>query len=587
MIPVLLTLLVGAIAPEKAVTGLAVQPSSERTEVVVRTEGNVTWRHFALHNPERVVIDIAGARQGLALTFSDIKRGGVTGMRIGQFSPQVVRVVVDLSHNVEYETVEENGEIRVSFRNPEGTFEPWQTGLSSRAVKTDVPVTAAAAPKVELVRAAAASAQQRPQPRVSISFEDEPILNVLLTFSEFARRSIVAAPDVRQITVTADVRDQPWDVALEAILSAHGLAAREGESGIMIVEQMAKIAERMKVEPQVTQIFYIKYASADTLQETIKPMLTQASVGGLSGTVAVNPAANALLITDTKSALDRIAPLIQQMDTRTPQVTIAAKIIFIDRTALEELGFVYDLKDSRGSQLNTVVRGWNDRNRNGVFDTGEESDENLISLGGNSVAALANANFRVPNPALQMVTSLLLGRHSLITFIDALQSVSLSDIQAAPSITVLDHREARIQVGERTPVRTIDAGSIGGAAGGAPRAAVRTEQTGIILRVTPHITGNQVMMDLHAERSNIAAAPSDLGFTFQTQEAQTQILVDNGETAVIGGLTIIEKTKVRAGIPFLMDIPVLGALFRNTSDRENKRDLLIMVTPHIVREGTP
>ena len=95
------------------------------------------------------------------------------------------------------------------------------------------------------------------------------------------------------------------------------------------------------------------------------------------------------------------------------------------------------------------------------------------------------------------------------------------------------------------------------------------------------------MMDLHAERSNLAAAPSDLGFTFQTQEAQTQILVDNGETAVIGGLTIIEKTKVRAGIPFLMDIPVLGALFRNTSDRENKRDLLIMVTPHIVREGTP
>jgi type IV pilus assembly protein PilQ len=585
MIPILLTLLVGALAPDKTVTSLAVQPASDRTEVVVRTEGNVTWRHFTLHNPERVVIDIAGAKQGLALTFSDIQRGGVTGMRIGQFSPQVVRVVVDLSQMVEYETSEVDGAIRLSFRNPEGAFEPWQTGLSSRAVKMDAPVAAAPQPK-PLPAATNAAAQQRSQARVSVSFEDEPILNVLLTFSEFARRSIVASPDVRSVTVTADVRDQPWDVALDAILSAHGLAAHEGESGILIVEQMAKIAERMKIEPQVTQIFYIKYASADTLQETIKPMLTQAAGGGTSGTVAVNPAANALLITDTKTALDRIAPLIQQMDTRTPQVTIAAKIIFIDRTALEELGFVYDLKDSRGSQLNSVVRGWNDRNRNGVFDSGEESDENLISLGGNSVAALANANFRVPNPALQMVTSLLLGRHSLITFIDALQSVSLSDIQAAPSITVLDHREARIQVGERTPVRTIDAGSVGGV-GAAPRAAVRTEQTGIILRVTPHITGNQVMMDLHAERSNIAAAPSDLGFTFQTQEAQTQILVDNGETAVIGGLTIIEKSKVRAGIPFLMDLPVLGALFRNTSDRENKRDLLIMVTPHIVREGTP
>ena len=93
------------------------------------------------------------------------------------------------------------------------------------------------------------------------------------------------------------------------------------------------------------------------------------------------------------------------------------------------------------------------------------------------------------------------------------------------------------------------------------------------------------MLELHAERSNIAAAPSDLGFTFQTQEAQTQVLVEDGETAVIGGLTIIEKTESRAGIPILMNIPVVGALFRQTLERENKRDLLIMVTPHIVREG--
>ena len=579
MIPILLSVLVSAIAPGKNITSVAVQPSAERTEVVVRLDGDVTWRHFALHNPERVVIDIAGAKQGLALEFSDIKRGGVSAMRIGQYSPEVVRVVVDMSAAVKYDITQGNGSIRLSFLNPEGTFEPWQTGLNSRV---SVPQPEAEQP----VAVKASKPQQRQQPRVTVSFEDEPIMNVLLTFSEFAGRSIVAAPGVKSITVTADVKDQPWDVALDAILSAHGLAARENSSGIIIVEDMAKVNERIKAEPQETQIFYIKYASADTLVETIKPLLSQASTAGVPGTVSVNPAANALLITDTKTALQRIAPLIQQMDVRTPQVTISAKIIFIDRTALEALGFVYDLKDSRGSQLNTLVKGWDDKNNNGIFESGEETDQNLIALGGNSVAALANANNRVASPALQMVTTLLLGRHSLITFIDALQSVNLSDIQAAPSITVMDHREARIQVGERTPVRTIDAGAVQGGQG-APRASVRTEQTGIILRVTPHITGNQVLLDLHAERSNIALAPSDLGFTFQTQEAETQVLVDNGETAVIGGLTIIEKTKVRAGIPFLMDLPVLGALFRNVSDRENKRDLLIMVTPHIVREGTP
>jgi type IV pilus assembly protein PilQ len=103
--------------------------------------------------------------------------------------------------------------------------------------------------------------------------------------------------------------------------------------------------------------------------------------------------------------------------------------------------------------------------------------------------------------------------------------------------------------------------------------------------VTPMITGNQVLLDIHAERSNIGLAPADIGATFNTQEADTQVLVEDGETAVIGGLTLIEKLKERAGIPFLMDLPVLGVLFRTQSERENKRDLLIMVTPHIIRDG--
>ena len=583
MIPILLTVLLGTVAPPSGVTSLSVAPAADRTEVVIRVDGDVSTKSFSLANPHRVVIDITGARQGLALEFGDINRGGVAGLRVSQFRAEVVRVVIDLTQRVDYRVDEDGGEIRVSFPNPEGSFDAWTSSLTARGMKLE-PNTKASEPAPTVMRPAAKQQQQerRQQPRVTVSFDNEPIMNVLLTFSEFANRSIVAHPQVRQTTVTADVKDQPWDVALEAILSAHGMAARENEAGIIIVEPLATIRERQTQEPLETRAFQIKFASADTLENAIQGMLSPNT-----GRVTVNPAANTLIVTDTRTVLDRVAPIIEQMDVRTPQITISAKIIFIDRTALEELGFVYDLKDSRGSQLNTVVSGWEDTNGNGVFEAGEETDQNLIALGGNSVAALANANFRVASPALQLVSTLLLGRHSLITFIDALQSVNLTDIQAAPSITVMDHREARIQVGERTPLRAIDAGSAG-SGDAAPRATIRTENTGVILRVTPHNVGNsQVMLELHAERSNIAAAPSDLGFTFQTQEALTQVLVDNGETAVIGGLTIIEKTKVRAGIPFLMDLPVLGALFRQNLERENKRDLLIMVTPHIVREGTP
>ena len=145
----------------------------------------------------------------------------------------------------------------------------------------------------------------------------------------------------------------------------------------------------------------------------------------------------------------------------------------------------------------------------------------------------------------------------------------------------MNHRQAEIQVGQRTPIRVIDAGAQGGE-GQAPTATVDFQETGVILRVTPHVTGDQVLLDMHAERSDAIPASSDVGFVFTTQNATTQVLVNDGETAVIGGLTITEKSRVRTGIPLLMDLPVIGALFRNTREEEKKRDLLIMVTPHII-----
>jgi type IV pilus assembly protein PilQ len=275
-----------------------------------------------------------------------------------------------------------------------------------------------------------------------------------------------------------------------------------------------------------------------------------------------------------------VREIIPQLDVRTPQVDIAATIAFIDRSTLEAMGVVYDLKDSRGSQFSRIV----DPMVPGPDGTLQPVTSDVVLLGGNSVAALGNANFRVAAPALEVVTTLVLGRHSLISFIEALQTVSLSDIQAKPVLRTMDHRLATIQVGEETPIRVVDAGAGVGTGTAAPRATVEMKQTGVILEVTPHITGNQVLLDLRAERSNVAVAPGDIGVIFQTQNARTQVLVNDGETVVIGGLTIIEKTRSRAGIPLLMDLPVIGALFRNERATENKRDLLIMVTPHIVRE---
>lgn len=558
-------------APDSAaaasVTALHVRAVETSTEVLIELDRPADLRDYLLTNPVRLVVDVSGARHALPRDrFPSINRGGITGVRTSQFSPEVVRVVIELERPVEYTVDAAGGGIRIRFDNPSAPFESWHTSGAAPVSRREQPSTPVAQTVV----------QQPQQAPITVTFENTPLDEVLATFAAFSGRSIVSGEGVEG-SVNATITNQPWDIALREILRAHGFVAEETESGIIRVEELGTARQRANVEPVITRQFRIQYISVDSIvQNAIQGILTD------SGRVTISPATNTLIVTDRQSVVERLAPIIQELDVRTPQVTVSAKIIFVDRTALEELGVVYDIKDSQGNQLNRVFPGFLDDEGDGL-QPDDATDEDVVLLGGASIAALANATNRLATPTVQVLSSLVLGRHTLVTFLEALQTLQLTDIQAVPSIRVLDNRSARVQVGERTPVRVLDQGTAGGAGG--PRATVNIEETGIILEVTPHVVGNQVLMQIHAERSNIALAPSDIGVTFQTQEAQTEVLLDNGETAVISGLTITEKSTSRSGIPFLMDLPVIGTLFRTTQERENKRDLLIMVTPHIDRTG--
>jgi type II secretory pathway component GspD/PulD (secretin) len=209
-----------------------------------------------------------------------------------------------------------------------------------------------------------------------------------------------------------------------------------------------------------------------------------------------------------------------------------------------------------------------------------------VELGGEALAGVANATrkYRIGS-ALNLLFSTAIGKFSLTTFLDALREQNLADLQAEPSIVTLDNRVAEIMVGQETPIRVIDAGAAG--TGGVPaRANVTFKESGIILRVTPHITSNrQIRMTVHAEQSKLNVVGGDLGFFFDKSRADNQLLVSDGETAVIGGLTQTAVTKNRSGIPFLSDLPLIGKLFSQTDTREEKRDLLVLITPHIIDEG--
>jgi len=459
--------------------------------------------------------------------------------------------------------------------------------------------------------------QQSQQPPITVTFQDTDIRDVIASFAAFAGRTIVVGKDVSG-TVTAEVKNQPWDVALRAILSGQGLAASEDLiSGIITVDSYANILNRQASEPLQTQLISINYARAGALVQTIQSLLQKdcpqvPSSGNVvsnarpncvaRGLVAADSTTNTLIITETASRLADVLQYVRNLDVRTPQVGIKAKIIFVNRTNIEDIGLSYDLGTGTDQFFSQLVKRPDpatlkpiDTNGDGVPDAlggGTPFNGDRILLGGNALSAIANANARVVNPALSVVFSTALGKFQLTSFLDALQEVRLADLQAEPSIVTLDNRQASIQVGQEIPIRVLDANTanLSGAAtpNAQPRATVQMKQVGIILTVTPHITNNrQILLLLHAENSDAQLASSDVGFIFGKQSGDTQLLVGDGETAVIGGLTVTQTTQSKSGIPLLVDLPIIGRLFGETRTDDEKRDLLILVTPHIIDDGAP
>jgi type II secretory pathway component GspD/PulD (secretin) len=179
-----------------------------------------------------------------------------------------------------------------------------------------------------------------------------------------------------------------------------------------------------------------------------------------------------------------------------------------------------------------------------------------------------------------------MGNYNFTTFLEALQSNTLLDVQAEPSATVLNNRTANLTAGTDVPIRVIDVAAGGNQTSNFPRANVQFRQTGVILNVTPQITANhQIQMRVHVENSDVQFQANDVGAVFPTQKVDNEVLVADGETTVMGGLTQTSVSVSKTGLPILVDLPIIGRLFGVTNRSETKRDLLILITPHIIDDG--
>ncbi|HWK90304.1 MAG TPA: AMIN domain-containing protein [Longimicrobium sp.] len=554
-----------------SVAALRLEARGGRTELTVEIAGGqARWTDFALDGPPRVVVDIEDATLDLpARRYEGLNRGGVLGVRTSQHAPDVVRVVLDLERGTEYRVERVDGGLRVTLSSGAAAFQAWSSGPAAPRPAAGRPRTTPAP-----ITPVAQQAQGRP---ITVSFENTAMRDVLATFAEFSGRSIIAGEEVAEITVDGVAFNrQPWDVALRTLLGAYGLAAEELPGGIIRVDRMEKLASRAATEPLVTTPFRINYVPAAELSETFKELLSE------RGSIVANQATNTLIVTDVDRVVGDVRRLITELDVPVAQVAIEGKIIFVDRTQLEALGIRYDIKDFQGNSFGSVVES-------PVYDpdtglpTGASTPEDVFLLGGPSIGAVGNGASEIDDATLDVAISLLLAnRFSLVALVQALQTSRVADVQAMPQITTLDNKEARIFVGEE--ITFLTASASGGQGGAVTLQPVQVE-AGILMEVTPHVTADgRVRLTLRAENSNPTTTSNNL-LNVSRQEAENEVLVADGETVVIGGLTVTRVTDTRSGIPFLMDLPLIGGLFRTTNREERKQDLLILITPHIVRDA--
>jgi type IV pilus assembly protein PilQ len=580
------------------VVGVSLRPTPGKAELVIGIRGSVTVKDFVLSDPTRLVLDLQGATLATPAepVYDGVSRAGVLNVRVKQNAPGVVRVVLVLDRERAYSLQREEDAIRVSF-GADDTFLAWSSGMpvpprvsaqtpDATATQKAAPAPAPVAAVTEVtdekalpVRLAPVRlAQQRQEPRITVSWDNADIRDVVSGFAALSGHTIILGKGVTG-QVTAEIRDKPWSQAFQAILAAQGLSAQEMPGGIIRVDAPSALAELDSLEPLGTEVVRVNYARAGELGKSVEGILTKNR-----GSVAADTASNSLIITDTRSRLAAVVDFAKGLDIRTMQVSIQAKIIFVDRTDLEALGLRYDLGSSTQFFNKLVQR----QDPNAEAGETFPPNVNVVDLGGNAVSAIANAQQEIANSALDLVFSTAIGGYSLTAFLVALERIELSDIQAEPVISTLDNKKADILVGEEVPVRIVDYSTAGGAAGSQPRATVQFKETGIRLTVTPHVTNNrQILMNLRTERSSVKPlAAADLGFSIDKQATENQLLVNDGETAVIGGLTVTTVQRTRSGIPLLSSLPLVGNLFSFNSNSENRKDLLILVTPRIVDDAS-
>ncbi|MBN1885784.1 MAG: AMIN domain-containing protein [Candidatus Krumholzibacteriota bacterium] len=591
------------------INGLTVVPGDGTVRLEISTAGDVEFKVFRMDGPDRLVVDCIGAKHAIDGVSGPMDNALVSNVRTSQFQYDPVmisRIVVDLAARADWRMFDEKGMrvVEISTAAPVETAAgagrsvssppilntaamgpvlpvvvPARGGHKQGASPAEEPVPAPVEESPWVVETAPAVAED-PTPsertvmpvdenlpwndaytrgapaagggagmaarRITIDAQGADIKTVLRTIGDFAGINIVYGKEVKG-EVHVHITDAPWEEALDILLKANGYGYREEYGMIRVAEMKSLLQEELELQtagkkkdellPLVTRIIFVNNANADELKQALQNVVSS------RGKIDVDYGSNSLIVNDIEKNIMKIEAMVADLDRKNHQVDINAKLVEVDVEATRELGINWGL-------LNL--------HKSGVGGTGSMSVAENIASSSGTIKFGTVRSWGELNAILEM-----------------LEKSNKANIISNPRITTMDNREASILVGKEIPLIVADE---------AGNPITELTKIGIMLRVIPHVNADRtITLDLHPEVSELQSeSTAQGGVIISTSEADTRVIVSDGDTAVIGGLIKKTETEVVRGVPVLKDIPFLGRLFSSTSQASKKQELVIFVTPNIV-----
>ena len=598
----------GAVGPAATVlTRVEANPEESRMTLVLTGTGRFSHT-VKMIGDRRMVLDIPHIQSDVHQSHLTVDHPLLARVRFG-YHPDKVRLVLDLTQAVEHTIESIDGRLILTLEpkpivavnekasthggTPSSESKPENAWLSGEKRSAAHPMLVSRkSPKALLharpIQLTAESFQKEEKKsdnevlngpsrfvgrRISLDFQQADISNVLRLIAEVSGFNIVVGEGVKN-KVTMKLANVPWDQALDMLLKMNALGMiRQGN--IVWVDSLQNITKQQdeearakdsksKAEPIVTRVFYIRNINAQEVQTSLRQNLSP------RGTMTISQTSNALIISDTESKLEIFRQLLDGVDLEMPQVQIEARIVQADTTYTRSLGVQWGIQNVNqlgGGGVANFKTGTTGPFANQISDF-------LINLPANpGLPSVPGAGFSIGK----------IDGALLDVRLSAGELLGLTKVIAAPKITTLDKRDAKIAQGESIPFQTT---------------SLQGTQTTFVdanleLNVTPQITsrdpkeiGKQILMKIRATRNAVGARSNPAGPSIDRREATTQVLVRDAETMVIGGVFVDTQANNVAGIPYLSRIPVLGWLFKSKTENVSKQELLIFLTPTIVRSTT-